>query len=200
MNNKELIDNFWRFNEIHKFSNGTIAMFFYLLYVQEENKKRMFVLNDKTLFEKLRINKNSIKSIREKLIDLKLINVKIQSGKAPVYDLVNLDNQDVEIIIKKESDTIKDKKGLNHKSVEKIEKNIKIPPLEEVIKFVRNLSKFEEGMDKYYEELYHKWVKNGWKDKYGPIITDYKGLIERDLPFWNKKDLNKIEFSTNEQL
>lgn len=204
MNSKDLTEKFWTLNEIHKFSSGTISMFFYLLYLQYTNKNSSFVLSDRILIKTLSINRHNIKPIREQLRGLNLVNFKLEAGKAPVYNLLNLNidefHYENEIKIINTNTKIKRKVNTSKRKTKSKISLTNVPSLEKVLEFVKELEGFEEGMIDWFSDKYMEWSKNGWANSMGRPITDYKATIKLSAPFYKNKNKVRIDLPTNENI
>ena len=194
MKKKDLTERFWSLHEEYKFESTTISMFFYLLYIQNQNRNKKFTVTDSLIFANLCINKNTIKPIREKLNELNLINVNIEKGKAPVYDLLNFNTEELNSVSK----VNKKKKVTPAKKNKNLADNI--PTLNEVMDFVQQLEIYQDGMDDWFKIKYLEWIDNGWANSLGSPITDYKAIIKASAPFYKNTKSIKIELPTNENI
>ena len=108
----ELIERFWDFNKTAKISPTEILLYFYLLKMGYENDRYDFKISDVELGRELGLTRKTIKSTKEKLKNLGLIQFQSKNGFPSHYRL--LLNYSIEIapekLIKNEENTIVEKK------------------------------------------------------------------------------------------
>ena len=107
----ELIQRFWDFNKKAKVSPTEISLYFYLLKIGYENERYDFKISDVELGKELGLTRKTIKSTKEKLKNLGLIQFQSKNGLPSHYRL--LLNYSIEIepekLIKNEENTIVEK-------------------------------------------------------------------------------------------
>ena len=105
----ELIKRFWDFNKKAKVSPTEISLYFYLLKIGYENERYDFKISDVELGKELGLTRKTIKSTKEKLKNLGLIQFQSKNGLPRHYRLVL--NYSFEI----ESEKICKTEGINAK-------------------------------------------------------------------------------------
>ena len=103
----ELIKRFWDFNKTAKISPTEISLYFYLLKMSYENDRYDFKISDVELGKELGLTRKTIKSTKEKLKNLGLIQFQSKNGLLSHYRLVLNYSFKIEpdISIKKEEST-----------------------------------------------------------------------------------------------
>ena len=84
----ELIQRFWDFNKTAKISPTEISLYFYLLKMGYENDRYDFKISDVELEKKLGLTRKTIKSTKEKLKKLGLIQFQPKNGLPCHYRLL----------------------------------------------------------------------------------------------------------------
>ena len=105
----ELIQRFWDFNKTAKISPTEISLYFYLLKMGYENDRYDFKISDVELGKELGLTRKTIRSTKEKLKKLGLIQFQPKNGLPRHYRLVL--NYSFEI----ESEKICKTEGINAK-------------------------------------------------------------------------------------
>ena len=107
----ELIKRFWDFNKKARVSPSEISLYFYLLKIGYENDRYDFKISDIELGKELGLTRKTIKSTKEKLKNLGLIQFQSKNGLPCNYRLVlNYSfEKEPEISIKNEESTIVEK-------------------------------------------------------------------------------------------
>ena len=76
----ELIQRFWDFNKKAKVSPTEVLLYFYLLKIGYENERYDFKISDVELGKELGLTRKTIKSTKEKLKNLGLIQFQSKNG------------------------------------------------------------------------------------------------------------------------
>ncbi len=84
----ELIQRFWDFNKTAKISPTEISLYFYLLKIGYENVRYDFKISDIELGKELGLTRKTIKSTKEKLKSLGLIQFQSKNGVPCHYRLL----------------------------------------------------------------------------------------------------------------
>ena len=84
----ELIQRFWDFNKKAKVSPTEISLYFYLLKIGYENERYDFKISDVELGKELGLTRKTIKSTKEKLKNLGLIQFQSKNGLPCHYRLL----------------------------------------------------------------------------------------------------------------
>ena len=84
----ELIERFWDFNKKAKISPTEILLYFYLLKMGYENDRYDFKISDVELGRELGLTRKTIKSTKEKLKNLGLVQFQSKNGLPCHYRLL----------------------------------------------------------------------------------------------------------------
>ena len=84
----ELIQRFWDFNKKAKVSPTEISLYFYLLKIGYENERYDFKISDVELGKELGLTRKTIKTTKEKLKNLGLVQFQSKNGLPRHYRLV----------------------------------------------------------------------------------------------------------------
>ena len=160
----ELIQRFWDFNKKAKVSPTEISLYFYLLKIGYENERYDFKISDVELGKELGLTRKTIKSTKEKLKNLGLIQFQSKNGLPSHYRL--LLNYSIEIepekLIKNEENTIVEKYQ-NREVLEAFESILSAQNSVEAIKEVevnKDVKPFSESSQKQKIELEQQNLKN----------------------------------------
>ena len=95
MNYIELINKFWQLHEEHSFCTTEIALFFYLLKINNQcSWKESFRRNNSKIEADLRISFNTMKNARNKLQQSNVIDFKTKNGSSDVSYNITLSKFD----------------------------------------------------------------------------------------------------------
>jgi len=111
----ELIQRFWEFNKTTKVSPAEISLYFYLLKIGYDNERYDFKISDVKLGKDLGLTRKTIKSTKEKLKNLGLIQFQSKNGLPCLYRLL----LNYSFII--ESENLLIKENLNTEITQKLE-------------------------------------------------------------------------------
>ena len=133
----ELIQRFWDFNKKAKVSPTEISLYFYLLKIGYENERYDFKISDVELGKELGLTRKTIKSTKEKLKNLGLIQFQSKNGLPSHYRLLLNYSFEIEpeTSIKNEENTIVEKTQ-NRKILEVFESILSAQNSVEVVKEV----------------------------------------------------------------
>ena len=84
----ELIQRFWDFNKKAKVSPTEISLYFYLLKIGYENERYDFKISDVELGKELGLTRKTIKTTKEKLKNLGLVQFQSKNGLPCHYRLL----------------------------------------------------------------------------------------------------------------
>ena len=84
----ELIQRFWDFNKTAKISPTEVLLYFYLLKMGYENDRYDFKISDVELGKELGLTRKTIRSTKEKLKNLGIIQFQSKNGLPCHYRLV----------------------------------------------------------------------------------------------------------------
>lgn len=216
MSYPELIKQFWKYNEKEPLGAVTVAFYLFLLELWTKNKERGFNLSDTEICEKLKITRPTIKTLRQKLGNLGMIQYQLQSGLPGHYKILSEYSPVLSAFEKPKTykgdssqKTIPTKKKPVGKSLQKSEisqnQNLSsdnseknqvpilisvshnIPSLEEFTRYSETLKNYTPELDDLIKAKYDSWLKNGWKNGYNKPITSWKSSIKNALPFLQKE-------------
>lgn len=186
----ELIQRFWEFNKLAKISPSEISLYLYLLKTAFENNHYDFKISDSKIARELGVTRKTVKSTKEKLQNIGLIEFQANNG-APCYYRILL-NYSLDFKSHKiQGISTSIEKNLLKAEVVKISSedknrdniNINTPSFEEVMKYVQTLGNYEHQLDNIIKHKYDSWIKNGWKNSSDRPISDWKLALKNTLPY-----------------
>ncbi len=134
---EKLIKRFWQINEKEGFNTSVIAVYFFFLKVWDENKVCLdFSVSDTTIIENLKISRNTLKTSRELLRNLGLLNYTRKQGYSFIYKIAADNTFSLELNFS-EPNTLKTSTSITSKQVakssekQKARQNSKPSPLKE---------------------------------------------------------------------
>ncbi|QBO59596.1 hypothetical protein NBC122_02795 [Chryseobacterium salivictor] len=204
----ELIHRFWGFNQKISIGSTGISMYLYLLKIAYDNDRYDFQISDVAISKELGLTTKTVKSTKEKLKSLGLIQFQTKNGLPCNYRLL-LDyplsvseqtNVKKEEIIQKEeglvfpSPTVSPiqilSENLNQEdevqSSREKSNNKNTPSWEEFIEFAQTLEIYNQQLDFEIQTKYESWKNNGWKNHADRPITNWKSALKSALPFMKK--------------
>lgn len=191
----DLIERFWQLNSNTSLGSASIAFYMYLLEHYKSNNHNDFTIADVTVKKELKITVNTIKSTRDKLRNIGLINYKCKNGVPCQYKI--LDNPLLEVVNKpvkvfptsiiNEEKPIKipvaeskdDKRPVPKEPIN----NPNIPSIEEFLEFAKTLKNYSPELNSKIEGKYDSWIENNWKNGYDRPITNWKSTLKSTLPY-----------------
>lgn len=208
MNNSELTDRFWQFNNESPLGSTGVALYLFLVKVGGDQSDNNFTCSDLKICKELCIKRNTVKSAREKLRNLGLIHYQTKNGFPCYYKLI-IDYPLVQGNVKPKKDIAE----RNQKQVETIDKpkidppvelpvenpeivippsqelsvpkiitdNKSIPPIAEVFDFAKTLPIYNSSLYPRLQKRYEEWVNNGWHTHQNKPITNWKPLVRATL-------------------
>lgn len=163
----EMIQRFWMFNKMVKISPSEISLYFFLLKIAYENDHYTFEISDTKITNELGLNQKTVKSAREKLEKLGILEFKTTNGRPCYYRLFISYSFNVETKNNVTKET--ERTEMNQKSnvpeilVEKeisITVNSDIPTWDEFSDYARTLTNYEVHLNLCVKEKYDSWIKN----------------------------------------
>ena len=173
MNYKNHIIKFWELNEKYQLGTNVIALFFFLIWYCEKKKIQRIVLSDREIIKNLGISRNSIRSSREKLVELNLLEINSKKGKPILYFFSGDQNH------KKNFDEIE------QENLELLEESGNIPSFQDFLNYAKTLPLYQDSLENDLKKKYIQWKNLGWKSAQGRPITDYRATLKATLPFLN---------------
>jgi biotin operon repressor len=152
-----LIQRFWDFNKTAKISPTEISLYFYLLKIGYENERYDFKISDVELGKELGLTRKTIKSTKEKLKNLGLIQFQSKNGLPSHYRLLLNYSFEIEpeTSIKNEENTIVEK-NQNREILEIFESILSAQNSVEVVKEVEINSDIKASSETT-EKQKHEW-------------------------------------------
>ena len=206
----ELIHRFWGFNQKISIGSTGISMYLYLLKIAFDNERYDFQISDVAISKELGLTRKTVKSTKEKLKSLGLIQFQTKNGLPCGYRLIldyplsvsepkNVKKEKLweqEFIQKEEglvfpSPTVSPIQNLFENTDQKFEKqssreksnNKNTPSWEEFIEFAQTLEIYYQQLDFEIQTKYESWKNNGWKNHADRPITNWKSSLKGTLPF-----------------
>lgn len=184
----ELIERFWIFNQRAKPGSTAIAMYLYLLKTAKGSGAYDFKVSDIVLSKELGLTRQTIRSTKEKLCLLGLIQFQTRNGVAGSYRLIlnyPLDASAPEIknaqVVKRTSENLDNE--IIRSSPQLSNENVTIPGVEEFLAYAQTLAAYEPELAVLVEDKFHIWKDNGWKNSSGRLITNWRSSLKSTLPF-----------------
>lgn len=195
----DLISKFWEYNQRVPFGSSAAVIYTFLVHKWYQNQCQDFVLSDIELSKELKITVNTIKAVKEKLREHKLIQYQIKIGY-PCYYNILIDYSvpdDKKIVLpkgRKNAEKIKDAApssnvppAANNPTVFKAD----IPSFDEFLSFAKSLKNYTSDFDDKIEAKYNSWVSSGWISGYNRPITNWQSLLKSTMPYIINSDQNK---------
>lgn len=197
----DLLSKFWEYNERLPFGSSAAVVYTFLVHKWYQNKYEDFILSDIELSKELKLAINTIKAVKEKLQEHKLIQFEVKIGHACSYKLVT-DNsvQEIEKILIQKNDAEKKKERNSDSTLKK--KNITpqvpveieltkiipdihsdIPSFDEFLTHAKSLKNYISSINSKIEEKYNNWIENGWNNGYNRPITNWKSALKSTMPY-----------------
>jgi len=201
----ELIERFWIFNQKARTGSTAIAMYLYLLKTGKDHDSYNFKVSDVVLSKELGLTRQTVKSTKQKLRDLGLIQFQTQNGISGSYRLIlnyplevsapqkvkdakvdqraNADKNLPLIIAGVKSSFGNADDGIKPSSSQHSNENVTIPELEEFLAFAQTLAAYQPEVDVLVRDKFHSWKDNGWKNSANRLITNWRSSLKNALPF-----------------
>lgn len=203
MNYSGLITKFWQYNKKEPVGAAAASIYLFLLEIWKENEENDFNFSDTEICKRLKITRPTIIASRQKLVTLGMIQYQSKNGLPGHYKII-LECLPL-LAIKKPKNAISKKptegKKLPPIRIVSLNQNLSseqpiemspptiiqltdnIPPLEEFTEYAKTLENYFPALDALIEEKYESWIRNGWKNGYGKLITNWKSSIKNTIPF-----------------
>ena len=219
----ELIHKFWEFNRKMQLGSSTIVLYLYLLKLAYDKNSYTIIISDVIMSNRLGLTRKTVKSCKEKLRNLGLIQYETKSG-CPCFYRIMVDYTDniaesmvsghIETINAMNMDIIeKDDVFLeapDFSTVLKMDEKIveindeinvnesltqnRIPTLKEFIDYAHTLEGYEETLDLMIKEKYFLWSANNWKNVSNRPISNWRLSLKNSLPYMKDKDHKIVVF------
>lgn len=197
----DLLSKFWEYNERLPFGSSAAVVYTFLVHKWYQNKYEDFILSDIELSKELRLAINTIKVVKEKLQDHKLIQFEVKIGHPCSYRLItDFSIPENEKILIQKNDSKKDKEITPNSTLKK--KNVTpqvpveceptkvipdinpdIPSYDEFLDHAKSLKNYTTSIDSKINEKYNNWIENGWNNGYNRPITNWKSALKSTMPY-----------------
>lgn len=209
----ELIHRFWVFNQKISIGSTGISMYLYLLKIAFDNDRYDFQISDVAVSKELGLTRKTVKSTKEKLKSLGLIQFQTKNGLPCSYRLIldyplsvseskNVKKEELwkeEFMQKEEelvfpSPTLSPIQNLSENTDQEIEvklsrekiSNKNIPIWKEFFEYAQTLEIYEQQLDFEIQTKYESWKNNEWKNHADRPITNWRSALKSTLPFMKK--------------
>jgi len=195
----DILSKFWEYNERLSFGSSAAVVYTFLVHKWYQNKYEDFILSDIELSKELKLAINTIKAVKEKLKDHKLIQFEVKIGHPCSYKLLtDFSVPEIDKIVIQKNDAVKKKRRNSDSNLKKkivtppVQKeqtktipdiNADIPPLDEFLTHAKSLRNYTTSIDSKIEEKYNNWIENGWKNGYDRPITNWKSALKSTMPY-----------------
>ena len=214
----ELIQRFWNFNHENNMGSTAAAFYLYLLKEGFANESYDLKLSDVKIGRELRLTRKTVKSTKEKLQVLGLIEFQTRNGlpcnyrilvNYPLTPNVKLGVTVLETVQYIDSDAVKAEgslfdceqnvdipmpkdpqiaKNLLVPSLKQQLKNLDLPNFDEFLQFAQTLEMYDDTMNLILKEKYESWLDDGWTNHSKRPITNWKSSLKSVLPFLQDKN------------
>lgn len=186
----ELIQRFWEFNKIVKISPTGISLYMYLLKMGYEHNHYDFKISDLELGRELGLTRVTIRSTKEKLKKLGLIQYQTGKGVPCSYRLLLYYSFDTGSKETEDIECSNDEILLQPTIIEATQKiedqnneNKHIPSVEEFMEYAKTLANYGSQLDIGIREKYEGWIGKGWKNAFDRPISNWKATLKSALPY-----------------
>lgn len=206
----ELIERFWIFNQNAKPGLAAIALYMYLLKTAKSCEAYSFKVSDVVLSKELGLTRQTVKTTKEKLRDLGLIEFQTKNGVSGTYRLLlnysleksrsaNVKDPEIRAVaslqdmngadnpvisdVGIESQSENEDDEIKTLSSQLSNENADIPHLSEFLAYAKTLSAYQPELDSAIEDKYQGWKEKGWKNSSDRLITNWKSSLKSTLPF-----------------
>ncbi|MEN5133386.1 hypothetical protein [Elizabethkingia anophelis] len=211
MNNSELTDRFWKFNNESPLGSTGVALYLFLVKVGGDQSDNNFTYSDLKICKELCIKRNTVKSAREKLRNLGLIHYQtkngfpcyyklitdyplIQGNIKPKKDVAERNQKPIEAKEKSKPDSpaelpVEEPVVVNPSSQEPVKPNIitdnkAVPTMTEIIDYATTLPNYDPSLDTRIQDRYKSWVNNGWRTMQDKPIKEWKPLLKSTVNYF----------------
>lgn len=211
MNYLELISKFWNFNFSKRLGVTPTAFYLYLLVKGKEEDSLDFKISDIEISKILCLARKTIKTTREQLRILGLINCQTKNGLPceytiiPGYHIFSKSENLSKLKIEKQTQLTEEKitevepkieiakpKQVKSPIIKKTNPNPNIPTYDEFLEFAKTIKNYSSEINTKLEAKYDSWVENGWNNGYDKPITNWKSSLKNTLPYLIDS-INKID-------
>lgn len=208
----ELIQKFWESGLKAQLGTTAVVIYLYLLKLANDNNGYDVTVSDIAIGRTLGLTRKTVKSARESLRHIGLVQYESKNGHSCSYRIVLnyplpiLSQEKSRKIIVKQTpltaiteknenlplvglpavstpETTEPKEKASYNSAAEPLKMRKNPSLEEFMAYAHTLSGYEASMDSDIKKKYALWGNNDWCNNLGKPITNWKSSLKNLLPY-----------------
>lgn len=199
IDNLELSNRIWKFNETKALGLSTLSVYFYLLKISVERESLKFTVSDSQISRQLKMTRKTVKVCKEKLRRFGIIYYQSMLGIPTEVQLL----LEYPIILEIENVSDELSKAIKrNKQVKKVPVKSKIlktsiieidsdkssiskdfPTLEEFLEYAQTIETYDTNLSSEIQNKYQTWVNNGWKNNFDRPITNWKSALKNSLPY-----------------
>lgn len=178
----ELIQRLWAFNEKMHLGSTLISMYLFLLKTGYRDNSYGFNISDIIISKELGLTRKTVKSSKEKLRRLGLINYETKNGIPGSYRLI----LDYPLLVPEKETVEKASRVIKLPKInEAVFHGENVPTEKELCDYAKTLDGYNVQLEFMIKEKYENWVRKGWKNNSSRPITDWKSTLKSMLPFLN---------------
>lgn len=209
--NLDLSERIWKFNESRALGLSTLSVYFFLLKISVERESLKFRISDTQISTQLKMTRKTVKVCKEKLRRFGIISYRSISGVPAEITLTSdypliLDNQHFDDDLNKKRKAKKQNEEFLVQSkilktpVSEIDdfstkKIMDFPTLEEFIEYAKSIETYDDDLLLEIKNKHQTWTNNGWKNSFDRPITNWKSALKNSIPYlYNSALKNKKSF------
>lgn len=209
--NLDLSERIWKFNESRALGLSTLSVYFFLLKISVERESLKFRISDTQISRQLKMTRKTVKVCKEKLRRFGIISYRSISGVPAEITLTSdypliLDNQHFDDDLNKKRKAKKQNEEFLVQSkilktpVSEIDdfstkKIMDFPTLEEFIEYAKSIETYDDDLLLEIKNKHQTWTNNGWKNSFDRPITNWKSALKNSIPYlYNSALKNKKSF------
>lgn len=209
--NLDLSERIWKFNESRALGLSTLSVYFFLLKISVERESLKFRISDTQISTQLKMTRKTVKVCKEKLRRFGIISYRSISGVPAEITLTSdypliLDNQHFDDDLNKKRKAKKQNEEFLVQSkilktpVSEIDdisrkKIMDFPTLEEFIEYAESIETYDDDLLLEIKNKHQTWTNNGWKNSFDRPITNWKSALKNSIPYlYNSALKNKKSF------
>lgn len=211
--NLELSERIWKFNESRALGLSTLSVYFFLLKISVERESLKFRISDTQISTQLKMTRKTVKVCKENLRRFGIISYRSISGIAAEITLISdypliLDNHHFDDDLNKKRKAMKQNEEVLVQSkilktpVSEIDdisrkKIMDFPTLEEFIEYAESIETYDDKLLLEIKNKHQTWINNGWKNNFDRPIANWKSALKNSIPYlYNSALKNKKSIET----